>query len=514
MDKKVPFIIFILSFSYMAFLTYDVPFFWDDHEFHEKYLSSLISDLVLDLFNFDSENITHTSRPIYGIFVKTLFYFFGFNFVAYRIIKALIFAGVFVLLYFLSEQFIKKKMFMIMFIVSTFLSFPYYIHTLVFDEPFIIAELFKIFAFLLLFKDIASEKKSIYRQLSIGMLCLLAIRTYNPAGSTMIILFIFILLHFKLIKRYILLLLFLFVISFPWTILIRDVNIFGPHGFSTTHFAKIFMSNYQIYILPTIYISNLYYLPFSAIFTAFGFGLFILCLALITYKRALSVNTIKFFFIPIWFLAEVPLLLALPESAIRYTSAFIPSIFLVLFCMCERTFNLIRVKKFFKFLVIFFVVGIILLNLMHTVIFRIGWGNTFIGNQKVTDFLECYREKDSEVFYYAGSVANEYIPLKKYTNNYKLADLPYNKISSEDFFNKNNLIKLAENKTIYIIQRETVRKTEKFPSTDLSDYKTFEKIAIIKGKNTSLFNHMYEIIINIFNLPFDYPAYTVYKVKT
>ncbi len=150
----------------MYFFTSGVPFFWDDHEFHQGFYERSLKEDVFRLFSYE-ESALDSNRPGYSLFFKSLFFFFKFDFEKYRLVKALVFAAAICAAFFLSKEFIDSMKIRFLFTGAVMFSFPIYIHTLVFDEPFIIAELLKLIAIILFFKDIELNNISVRNQILI-----------------------------------------------------------------------------------------------------------------------------------------------------------------------------------------------------------------------------------------------------------------------------------------------------------------------------------------------------------
>ena len=152
--------LFIFSFFYILFFSQCIPFFFDDHEFNRSYIQTSYVELFKQLVSLSSGGISGGPQQVYGIFFRFLFPFFGFEYCSYRIAKALIFSSLVVLLFTLADVFFRNWKVSLTYTLIITVNFPFYIHTLVYDGPHIIAEFFKVMAILFFLKDIREEKTS------------------------------------------------------------------------------------------------------------------------------------------------------------------------------------------------------------------------------------------------------------------------------------------------------------------------------------------------------------------
>lgn len=492
--KNVAALIFIVTFCYMYLFTSGIPFFWDDHEFHQDFYERSFKDTVLSIFSFQ-ESALDSSRPIYGLFFKLLFFFFKFNFEMYRLIKALIFAASICAAFVLSNRFISSTKLRLIFISVVTFNFPIYIHTLVFDEPFIIAELFKLMGIILFLKNFGNQETNIKNQILVFLFSILAIRTYNPASSVIILLFVFVLFfNFEKLKKYFILLVSLATISFPFARL-ASLNFSGPHGTNFGNLLNFFGDNSANYILsPSINFNNLYYKPAIAVLTFFGFFLIILLIIIfiklyfsdVDCRKKMAEKKNEFLFLFIWFFAELPLLVSLPEHAVRYLSSFIIPFYLIVFLIFDvlkKKFN----KKIF-YLFVLLIIGIMLTNLAYISAFRIGWGSQFIANQKALDFIESQNKTNFTAIYYSQSAAYDFVPLYKNISDYKIKDL-------EKFSMTNNLshfseeyLKILPYEKVYIIQKISANGRSVLPPISLNYRKDLNESHSFVGIKNNLFD--------------------------
>lgn len=501
-DKKIIVLIFIVAFCYMYVFTSGIPFFWDDHEFHQGFYEKSLKNTVLAIFS-PNESALDTTRPVYGLFFKFLFFFFKFNFEMYRLFKALIFAAAISVAFILSKEFIASLKTRLLFITVVIFSFPIYIHTLVFDEPFIIAELFKLVAIFLFLKDFENKKSSIKTQAFIFLLTLLAIRTYNPSASLIILFFVFILLfNFDKLKKYWILLASFVLISFPYNRLI-SLNFSGPHGTNFINLYKFFFEGNLNYIFsPMINFNYLYYKPAIATLSFFGFWFFIFLTFFIIYlfSKDNKMNQIIFnkqsYFLIIWFIAELPLLISLPEHAIRYLSAFIIPFYLLLFYLADKI--ILNRSKYIYYLIFILVIGIVLTNLTYTTAFRIGWGSSFIANQKALNFIESQNTTNFTAIYFAQSAAYEFVPLNKSNSGYKIKYLArFVMTSNLSHFSEEHLSKLPYER-VYVIQKISANGRTILPQIDFNSRSDLKLLESFSGIDGSLFDFFSSFLNHFF----------------
>lgn len=186
-----PTLLFVAGFVYMNFFTGSVPFFFDDHEFHENYMNRTYIDYFKEMFQINNGSFSDSPRPAYGLFIKTIFPLFGFNYFFYRVVKSIVFSLFLLSLYFLLNYMFDNKP--VAFLSSLWIMtlFPTYLQVFGYNGPHIFAELFKICAILFFIKDFAADKTSWKMQILVFFCSLLAIRFYAPAYSIIGILFLF-----------------------------------------------------------------------------------------------------------------------------------------------------------------------------------------------------------------------------------------------------------------------------------------------------------------------------------
>lgn len=509
--------LFFLSFFYIFFFTVTVPLFWEEQMYQGEYVRESFLHWSKEIFfSFGENNIFHAGRPFDAFLFKILFDITGYNYVAMRFAKALLF-GVFIVLIF---SFIRKymKSTVAAYATSFFVmcSLSLYIHTLVFAEPYLLTEVLKLIIFFFFLRDYFSEKTSFLRQFMIAFLFLLSVRAYVPAYSTMGILFLFTVFHsWRKIKRYAFLFLFFFLVALPWPLQFTTDDgsgAFSPKLSSIQHF---FLNEITHYIFtPTFSLHDLYYKPFFALLSFFGIWLIIFSLLLFLLQPLLIARFPKYFgrteedfeksseqdillknidtkmlvlFCTIWFFAEFPLWIILPEHATRYGTSILLPFSLLITVMILYVFVHIKreSRKFFAIFALTLVFLALLTNLAYVFAFRAGWGSSFIGIEKVQDYIAEDKEGNTLVLYYGQSTASEYYPINKSDEYHEfIHTLTFMQIRSLPELSEENIPLLGENyTTVYVLKRVTSGDNG-LPPLDLSTYSSLELAQVIEGTNS------------------------------
>ncbi len=518
--KKYSLMIFLLSLSYMFFMTSNIPFFWDDHQFHQGYASQSSLELIKQMFDFSSESALSTARSTYALFFKFLFYSFDYNFAWFRFFKAIVFAFSMIFVHILANFLIKNKLFATISTLLIMFSFPIYIHTLVFDEPFILAELLKLIVVILFVKELYAAKSSLLRQFSILALSFLMLRAYNPSASIILTIFAYLVLNFRLIKKYFILCLFLALISFPFSIL-RSGSVGGPHGFNPGNLYKVFLNiNFIDFFIPDLSPTNLYYKPFLSIITTFSLWLLLASIIILLINRFKHKKQIfneelrKFLpFLIIWCLAELTLYLFLAEHAIRYISAFLIPFYILFGIIIYNTFLILnKSKTFLRILIIVFSLTI-LINLEYSSAFRAGWGSNFAVREKVVDFFleNNLFSNETIILYNSAEVSEMFLPLNKSNKNYELIFMDNFKRSKLEDFSQDNLnqIKLVK-KNIYVLKLTTSGGKES-PDLNFSQHNNLRLLIIIDGNSGDLFDKLRDFI-NYLGFDIPYSKFEIYQI--
>ena len=84
--------VFLLSFAYIFFFTAGVPPFWEEQVYREWYVEEPMVMHIKEIFlGFGHHNILISGRPFDAVLFKVLFSVTGYNYVAMRFAKALLF---------------------------------------------------------------------------------------------------------------------------------------------------------------------------------------------------------------------------------------------------------------------------------------------------------------------------------------------------------------------------------------------------------------------------------------
>lgn len=543
MDKKEwIMLIFLFSFSlgYILLFTQCVPFFFDDHEFHRNYVQQTYTDFFEQIFSFNHGGISDGSRPVYGIYFKTLFPFFGYDYCAYRVVKGLIFVLLIFLIYVVATKTFENKRVALFFAVYHIVLFPTYLQTFGYNGPHIIAEVFKISAILLFLKDIEREKTSWTVQLLIFFFALLAVRTYPPAYSVAGILILFtVLFDRKKVKRYAFLFIVIILIQFPITMKLGalDPNSNGTYGPKLANIRNVFLNDFVKNITsPIPSLDSLYYKSFTAIVTFFGFWLLIVCLLLyilsvwklpigekyfVSPKEESGKHIFKekkfFCLAAAWMLSELPTYIFLPEHAIRYMFAFfIPfSIMMALFIEHVRKNIAPSYKKRVTLFILLMIVAAMLTNIAYVTAFRAGWGSSFFTFEKGMDYFAAqHTGQKIAVLYASGSVADEYFYVNKSSSDYTFGTgITYMKMSSWTDFSEDTLKKLQEEyDEVYVTKRITSVSKAAYPDIPFEEYEYLKLQVVLEGTDSSvLFDNVLSRVVSVTGVSYQANKLFIYK---
>lgn len=533
--------VFFVAFLYIHFFTSGVPFFWDDHIFHESFDQSTALQLAKSMFSLH-ENVLHTSRSVYGLFFKTLFAIFTYDFYYYRLIKSAIFALVMMLVFFFSTAIFKSKLYSWIVSLLIFSSFPQYIHTFVFDEPYIIAEFFKLSAFLLFIKDIHQKKSSWHSQVGIAVCTFLATRTYNPSAALVGVLILCTLVYDrKKLLRYSFLFLALLLMTFPLYDLLNHQNIAGPFGVQFNQLSQILFTGWGTHLVSplwhhasTLSFTGLYYKPFAAILTFWTLWLFLLAAIVLVIKHLRQTEFLEkkyrtpfmahapFFvlFCCLWVAAELPLLLSLPEPAIRYTSALIVPVYLLVFMAVAAAMASVK-KQYRKYIYCCICIAAaltIVTNLGYVSQFRIGLGGYAIALDKATQFFAQQQhhapDKKIVVVYPPSFIMEEFLPLNTSSSTYSI-QRTITFIRSKDIRDYElplDVRKGYDDAYVVLVQYPTQKAT--FPLVTTSYMSNFTIVGKFDGYSSTLFDRTYLWLNNLLKKkPLKY-TYYVLKFKS
>lgn len=538
---KKEILVFIIAITYIFFLTAGIPLFWEEQVYQTEYIQQPFVHWFKEiLFGFGKNNLFQTSRPFDALLFKVLFSIAGYNYIAMRFAKAVLFSIFICLIFFFVKKYMKNSI--VAYAVSFFImcSLSLYIHTLVFAEPYLLTEVLKLNIFLLFLSDYFSEKTSFSVQFLIALLFLLSVRAYNPAYSTMGILFLFIIFYnWKKSLRYAGLFVFFLITAIPWPFKIQigeGSSAFAPKLWSIQHF---FLADISSYVsTPIISLQGLYYKPFFALLSFFGVWLVITFFLIFLFRHFFIKYFSQYFiykettksnlldnvnskmlaiFLSVWLFAELPLWIILPEHATRYaTSVLLPFSLLIVLMILHC---LAIVKQNYRFFFSIFVISLLILsiltNLAYVIAFRAGWGSSFIAIEKTQDFIADNKEGSAIVLYYGQSVAEEYYPINKSSKGHEfVGDLTFKQIRDvSDLEEKDILLYTKEYQEVYILKRVTSGITS-LPDINFTVYPSLEPVQIIEGtKFYDPFDIMIKFMANkgIFNYNPNYVY--IYKIR-
>jgi hypothetical protein len=492
----------------MFFFTQGVPFFWDDHQFHEHFLSYSASYWIKDIITQTGTLSLYDHRGVYALFVNALFYLFEYSFDYYRLIKAGVFGAYICSFYFITYFMTKKESFSFLLSLLPLCSFPLYIHTLVFDEPFIIMELFKISAFLLFLRwYLEFPRRYSFLVLSVGCM-FFASRTYITGYSAYATLFLFLFFQqLKRIKEHPKILTLTIIV----TLILGSIAGYffihaAPHGISIFPFTHTFLNEWSNTISsPLITFDSLYYKSFSAMLTFFGFWILVVSSIILSiHKRHTSKESTQTYpphlttyiiFIFCWIISELPLWIALPEHAIRYTSGLVAPLTLLIGVLCIHTASLLQnnYQKYYCLFLLTFFFCICLTHITYSLAYRVGWGSSFIAMDSTADYLT-KNAPHATVTYYGLSAAEDYLILTYELNNYTIQkDVLFVKNTDPSFYEH---ILVTPEKEIYVLQRITPRGTE-FPPMSEIQKENLIYVNTISGLETDYFDKAYAFFFSL-----------------
>lgn len=529
-------ILFFIALTYIFLMTNGVPFFWDNHEFHDGYAQTSYMNLVKTIFQETGSSLV-TGRPTYGLYFKGLFEIFGLDYSAFRLANSLLFALSIVLIAILCLKFIADKFSLFLIPLFIMFAFPLFVQVLTFC-PWFITSFFILLIILLFLSDYNRYKTSFFSQIAIILLCLVSFRMYSPSIMIFGVLFLFIFLNnLRKFRRYTFLLLVIFLMGFPVISFIQASPSKSslPHGINTWNLKRVFLNEVGDYILsPLPNPSDLYYKPFIAIITFFGFwllvgiaiiaGLYILRKYLyfgcLFHGKKEFKHKILLKFCIIWLLCESSIWFFIPEHSIRSSSgSLIPlTIFFGIIILNIHKFLKPNYKKLFILFILLMVSFAVLTNIAYSGVFRASWGSSFTAYEKTTRYLEGMKNSNSLVLYQACSVASEYIPLRDYSGRtYQINQESYKNYRKEcdaKKFSKEELITFGKVfSEVYVLKRITSFLNNPMPALDFETYENLELIQIIEGKENVLFDKILTIISKIAKINYQPNKILIYKLK-
>lgn len=446
MKKNLFTIFLIFSYIYIIFYSIDVPIFFEGRLYLNELLTKDITYWMLTTFSPGSDNILNSNGEITGLFISIINLIFGYNENIYRLIKSIFFCISIVFIYTISKLIMGKKFAFLSTTVLLF-SFPLFLHTFIFDEPFIYAELFKLASVFFIIKDIF-EKKTI-NIFSILIFSFLSFRFYHPASSILGLILLTSIITKK--SRYLFIFLTLLLFILPRNL--SETKLGTSYHIKSNIINEFFIKGFFHTLLnPIPSFRSLYQGSFWKIITFSGIILILLTIGLGVWSKV-SLNKFYVKFLFAWIITETPLFLFLPEYAVRYISGILTPFVLLNFFIINEIFKKeFNWKKQTYLIIVVLTIGIIIINLGYTTLFRATWGSGFIAADKVIKYLQDKKEPLT-VYYQVMQVAPDFVPLnvrsKELNIDRSLNFIPYNELMK---FNNNT----------YIVQRIT-SSSKKYP---------------------------------------------------
>ncbi len=512
--------ILMAAFAYIFFFTQALPPFWEAYQFHEGFARQSAFSLLWQTISF-SGNVLEKAEPAYGLYFKLLFAVFGYDFSGgFRIVKAFVFASVVVALFCICRYLFTDWRIAVFPPILVMTAYPVYIHTMVFDEAFILAEFLKLTAIAIFLSDLTSEKSSLGKQVLIFLLSVLAFKSYPPAASIFPLFVLTVLFfHRNKVKHYGVLLCLLFIMIFPFSSFTTGKTS-GPFGFHLENIPQLFtndlgknsMSPLNAFDLSDYTFRGLYWKSFPNLITFFGIWLIIISLSVFIVtgcryvqreekeKRKWSASSI-FVFGVIWMFVEIPIFISVPEPATRYLSAFIvpfiiSSCALVSYMLKNIPLRFVTSAK----CGIVIVVGLIVVaNILNTTFFRIRLGSDIIAMGKVSMILE--ETTNSCIVYAPIYVADQYLLLNKTNKRHEIRnDLIRIQAKGKEDFTIEKLRHYKEKCVrLFVVQQKSIMRQTLFPSFDYRKEKEMHLVQHIQGINKSLFDRFLLFIRDVFH---------------
>ncbi len=498
LDNKLGIILAILGFFYMNILVAGVPIFWEGHLFHENLLSKDIVEWVKIALNPYKENFYDSWGGMTGVWTWILFIVWKYNFDAWRYTKSLFFAISLLCVYLLVKTLLNREKYALFSTIAYMFSFPLYIHVLVFDGPFIVAEAAKLVGLLMFIYDWKSDKTNIVYQILIFLCAWFAINMYTQSLSMIGVLCLsFIFLCGEKRKRYLILMLCLL------TIHLGNIYDFGvveetrPAMMShpkmiTTMFAEGIL---KAVVQPVPVLEDLYYKTFWEVVTVYGIVLLAASIFIVLWKKRnweIEEKNIIYFSV-FWLVSEIPLWFVLPEPALRYTSSlFVPFFLLLSFFLknAEEQIENLRRKKIWNILALVLFLSMVGTNITYSVAFRATWGSAFIAEGNAMELIEEIRQPNSVILHYQPSVAPVFVSIdfsntSVYQQKKDVVYLPMSNFSDEAI-----LEYTTQYSEVYVVERVT-SSGKRFPPTyDLEKSQVLSVMDVIYGVQDTIFDKL------------------------
>lgn len=527
--KLTTVIVVISAFFYMFFFTQSLPIFWEAHLSFADWAKTDAGYFIKEIFDLTG-NILNKEVVVFSLFFKLNFALFGYDFEWFRIAKAVIFTAMIFLIFKINNIIFTKNKYALVATTLSATSFPIYIHTMVFDEPFILAELLKLNALFLFLIDVKSQKTSFIRQTAIFIFSLLAFKTYTPAGTVIPILATFLITtHRKLIKRYSIILILLFIFIAPFSSITTGKTT-GPFGAVFENIPQVFIKDFEENILSPLKAIDfseytfraLYWKPLPNIITFFGFWTFILSILGIKFHKYFHSQRPQetpfkmqykeiWQLCVIWIICELPIFISVPEPAIRYASAIITPLSILFISYVAQAQNFLdgRILVYSKYFVYFAVGFIVMTNILNTFFFRALLGSDVMAMDKATQIIE--QDKNNCILYMP-TYAEQYVIVDKTSNNYDLrTDIQRIQATKKDYTPKRLKEMKEQCNRLFIVQQKAITRNVMFPPIDFLKYEHMKLVTRLSGDNNSWFDKFYFALREIFSIKNLYNEYYLWE---
>ncbi len=219
----------------------------------------------------------------------------------------------------------------------------------------------------------------------------------------------------------------------------------------------------------------------------------------------------------LWAIIELSVYIFLPEHATRYLSAFFIPFSLLVGKLVETGSKVINEKYKRKALVIILLLVTLsaLTNVAYVYAFRAGWGSSFLGYEKVMDYMSENKSGRTGVIYYSFAVASDYIPINKTSKDYSFfKDLEYIKSGDVTDFEENKLINASQSyDNFYVIRKTTSVKREVWPPVNFSQMPSLKFVATFKGTGDTSFDKLNSWLVRTFEINYSPNKFELYHVE-
>lgn len=512
---------------YLFFFTQSLPIFWEAHQFHATFAQQTWTSLFWQTISL-SGNVFEKAEPAYGLYFKTIFAFTHHDFDGFRLAKIIVFTITTLLLFKISNHLFSDRKMAMLSTLLAMLSFPVYIHTMIPDEAFIIAEMWKFACIFVFLKDINKPTTSLANHVLIVICALFAFKTYPPAASATGLLIAFTLLRRKTqFKRYAIIFALLFIMIFPFSS-ITNGKTSGPFGIVWENIPAVFFTNLARTItspFASLDFSDytfraLYWKPLPDLITFFGIWALVISIITMRFYREQTPNlpwTSRdiTWFSTIWMIVELPLFISVPEPAIRYASAFITPFSLFFIHSLYRAHHHAPAKFSLhaKYAIYFIVLFMMSTNIFNTFYFRALLGSDVIAMNKVSQIIE--REKNSCIIYLPTYLADQYLLVDTTNNQYNLrTDLTRIKATGKEQFQKIYFEKTKPNCShLFIVQQKSITRGTLFPPIDFTQQKNMRLVKRVIGRENTLFDAFVSFLTKTFAIKNLYNEYNLWEYR-